>query len=37
MKKSKLAALYASPEEGTAKTNALYTKLQPVVDKIFKK
>ena len=37
MKKSKLAALYASPEEGTAKTKALYTKLQPVVDKVFKK
>jgi len=37
MKKSKLAALYASPEEGTAKTKVLYTKLQPVVDKIFKK
>lgn len=37
MKKSKLAALYASPEEGTAKTQALYTKLQPVVDSIFKK
>ena len=37
MKKSKLAALYASPKEGTAKTQALYTKLQPVVDSIFKK
>ena len=37
MKKSKLAALYASPEEGTAKTKALYTKLQPVVDATFKK
>lgn len=37
MKKSKLAALYASPEEGMAKTKALYDKLQPVVDKIFKK
>ncbi|MGI9426166.1 MAG: Bug family tripartite tricarboxylate transporter substrate binding protein [Hyphomicrobiaceae bacterium] len=37
MKKSKLAAIYASPEDGTAKTKALYTKLQPVVEKIFKK
>lgn len=37
MKKSKLAALYASPEDGTAKTKALYEKLQPVVDKTFKK
>ena len=37
MKKSKLAALYASPEDGTAKTKALYDKLQPVVDKTFKK
>ena len=37
MKKSRLAAVYASPEEGTAKTKVLYTKLGPVVDKIFKK
>lgn len=37
MKKAKLAALYASPEDGTAKTQALYDKLQPVVEKIFKK
>lgn len=37
MKKSKLAALYASPEDGVAKTKALYTKLQPVVNKTFKK
>ena len=37
MKKSKLAALYASPDEAVKKTKALYTKLQPVVNKIFKK
>ena len=37
MKKSKLAALYASPEDGVAKTKALYEKLQPIVEKTFKK
>ncbi len=37
MKKAKLAALYASPEEGTAKTKVLYDKLRPVVEKTFKK
>jgi len=37
MKKSKLAALYASPDEGVAKTKVLYEKLMPVVEKTFKK
>ncbi|MFY0613338.1 MAG: tripartite tricarboxylate transporter substrate binding protein [Hyphomicrobiaceae bacterium] len=37
MKKSKLAALYATPEDGVKKTQVLYDKLQPVVNKIFKK
>ena len=37
MKKSKLAGFHLTPEEGVERTKALYTKLQPVVDKLFKK
>lgn len=37
MKKSKLAALYASPAEAGKKTDALYDKLGPVVEATFKK
>ena len=37
MKKSKLAGFHLTPDEGVKRTKALYTKLQPVVDKLFKK
>lgn len=36
MKKSKLAALYLTPEEATRTTEVLYEKLLPVVEKTFK-